>query len=83
MLCTPATYDYHCSLLNGPLAETDSVACGINYCSALNRLAYFHVADDQLPQDVMHVLLEGAVPYTMRLMLQVFIWRNRISLYTF
>ena len=66
-------YDYHCSLLNGPLAETDSITYGVNYCSTLNNLAYFHVANQQLPQDVMHILLEAVVPYTLRLMLQFFI----------
>ena len=31
------------------------------------------MADHQLPQDVMHILLEGVIPYTIRLMLRFFI----------
>ena len=70
LLRTPATYDYHCSLLCGPLAEADSVTYGVNYHSVLNDLVYFHVANNQLPQDVMHVLLEGVVPYTIKCLLR-------------
>lgn len=73
MLRTPLTYDYYCSMLSGPLAESDSMTYGINYKSVLNELEYFHVGDGQLPQDAMHILLEGVVPYTLKLMLQSFI----------
>ena len=57
-------------MLSGPLAYADSVTYGVNYHSVLNDLMYFHVADNQLPQDVMHVLLKGVVPYTIKCMLQ-------------
>ena len=67
------SYDYHCSLLDGPLSESDSVTYGINYSSALNELFGFHVASGQLPQDVMHLLLEEVVPYEIKLMLKDFI----------
>ena len=70
---SPELYDYHCSLLSGPLADFDSVTYGVNYRRPLNDLAYFHVANHQLPQDIMHILLEGAVPYTLRLVLHHFI----------
>ena len=30
---------------------------------------HFHVANDQLPQDMMHIMLEGVVPYEVQLML--------------
>lgn len=73
MLRTPVNYDYHCSLLSGPLAEVDSITYGINYESALNRLMDFHVCDSQLPQDIMHILLEGVVPYTIKAMLQSYV----------
>ena len=73
MLRTPATYDYHCSLLSLSLAEADSVTYGINYNSVLNKLEDFHVCNGQLPQDIMHILLEGSIPYTMKLMLKSFI----------
>lgn len=65
-------YDYHCSLLSGVLAEADSVTYGLNYRSALNELDDFHVCG-QLPQDVMHILLEGVIPYTMKAILQSFV----------
>ena len=70
---TPENYDYHCSLLSGSLAKADSVTHGLNYFSALNKLEDFHVCDHQLPQDIMHVIIEGAVPYTLKAMLQSFI----------
>lgn len=46
---------------------------GINYCSVLNKLDDFHVYNNQLPQDIMHVIIEGAIPYTLKAMLQSFI----------
>ena len=57
----PASYDYHCSLLDGCLDDSDSVTYEVNFHSPLNDLKHFHVANSQLPQDVMHVLLEGVV----------------------
>ena len=73
VLRTPASYNYHCSLLSGPLAEADSVTYGVNYESALNRLQDFHVCNNQLPQDIMHIILEGVVPYMMKAMLHSYI----------
>jgi hypothetical protein len=70
---TQASYDYHCSLLDGPLSCEDSVTYGINFRSPLNDLQYFHVADMQLPQDIMHVLFEGVIPYEMKLLLTEFV----------
>ena len=77
VLRTPATYDYHCSLLSGHLAAADSVTYGVNFKSTLNSLEYFHVANNQIPQDVMHILLEGVVPYTLKLMLHRFIFNKK------
>jgi hypothetical protein len=54
------------------MSESDSVTYGINYRSPLNDLFSFHVADGQLPQDVMHLLLEGVIPYELKLMLREF-----------
>ena len=34
---------------------------GVNYSSCLNEIPLFNVADWQLPQDIMHVLLEGVL----------------------
>lgn len=59
---TPQSYDYHCSLLSGPLASEDSITYGVNLRSPLNDIDYFHVANSQLPQDVMHIILEGVLP---------------------
>lgn len=69
---TPESYDYHCSLLDGPLCAEDSVTYGVNYSSVLNDIDNFHVVDN-LPQDIMHVLLEGVIPYELTLMLTDFI----------
>lgn len=46
-----------------------STTYGINNRCALNILKYFHVCNFGLPPDVMHDLLEGYVPYTMKQML--------------
>lgn len=72
-LRTPINYDYHCSLLSGPLGAAESVTYGINYPSPLNKIDGFHVANGQLPQDIMHVLLEGVLHLEIRLMLRCFV----------
>ena len=41
--------------------------------SPLNDLEHFHVANNQLPQDVIHIMLEGVLPYEVQLMLTVFV----------
>ncbi len=69
---TPETYDYHCSLLDGPLYKEDSTNYGINSSSALNDIENFHVVG-QLPMDIMHVMLEGVLPYELSLMLSYFV----------
>lgn len=70
----PNSHDYHCSLLLGNFAETDSITYGVNHSSVLNDIPDFHVADGQMPQDVMDVLLEGALQFEIKLMLKVFIF---------
>ena len=69
---TPESYNYHCSLLEGPLAEEDSVTYGLLYASPLNEIDHFHVIG-QLPQDIMHVLLEGVIPHELTVMLRDFV----------
>jgi hypothetical protein len=69
----PVSYDYQCSLLDGPLADHDSTTYGINYRSPLNEITGFHVANSQIPQDVMHIILEGTLPLETKLMLTSFI----------
>ena len=55
----------------------DSITYGINHRSPLNAIEHFHVANGQLPQDVMHVLLEGVLPLETKLMLNVFIFEEK------
>ena len=55
--------------MGGDFAAADSVTYGVNFQSALNQLHYFHVANSQLPQDIMHVLLEGVVKMELSLLL--------------
>uniref|UniRef100_A0A1X7UU26 Uncharacterized protein n=1 Tax=Amphimedon queenslandica TaxID=400682 RepID=A0A1X7UU26_AMPQE len=64
-LRTPALYDYQCSLLSGPIATEDSVTYGLNCQSHLNDIDNFHVANMQLPQDIMHVLFEEVILFEM------------------
>ena len=40
-------------------------------------MEYFHVANGQLPQDAMHILLEGVIPYSLKLMLKSFVNRKK------
>lgn len=77
-LRTPSIYDQDCSQIEeGPTPDKDSIAYGLNYRSPLNAIEHFHVANSQLPQDVMHVLLEGVIPLEMKLMLNVFIYKKK------
>lgn len=55
------------------MAVEDSVTYGINYRSTLNDIETFHVGNSQLPQDVMHVLLEGVIPLEIKHLLGEFI----------
>lgn len=71
---TPAAYDYHCALINnGPLQKEDSVTYGVNFASPLNELHHFHVVN----QDIMHVLLEGVIPYELSLMINSFVKEDK------
>lgn len=69
---TPETYDYHCALLDGPLSYEDSITYGVNAPSPLNDIDNFHVIN-QLPQDIMHILMEGVIPYELVQMLTYFV----------
>ena len=75
-LRTPSHHDYYCSMLDGPLALFDSTTYGVNSVSPLNDIDNFHVANGQLPQDIMHVLYEGVMPLNMRLMLNRFVFEE-------
>ena len=50
------------------MASNDSTTYGVNYNSPLNEIDYFHVANMQLPQDVMHILFEGVIPMEIKLL---------------
>lgn len=55
-----------------------STTYGINSRCPLNRLKYFHVCDFGLPPDVMHDLLEGYVPHTMKLLLNKLLYTEKL-----
>ena len=63
------SYNYQVSLLNGPMAKENSITYGITCNSPLNQIDNFRVTNSQLPQDVMHVLLEGMLPLETKLMI--------------
>ena len=65
---TPDLHHYHCSLLEGHLFSYNSTTYGVNYNSCLKEIPLFNVADWQLPQDVIHVLL-GVPPLQLKLLL--------------
>ena len=81
-LCTADDHDTVCDLLEEgtDTAASLSKTYGINNHSLLNKLEYFHVCNFGLPPDVMHDLLEGYVPYTMKLLLNQII--NKEKLFT-
>ena len=66
LLRTAHSYNYQVSLLNGPMAKENSITYGITCNSPLNQI---DVTNSQLPQDVMHVLLEGMLPLETKLMI--------------
>ena len=76
VLNTSGTYDYHCLFLSGHLAAVDSVTYSENFQSTFKSLEYFHVSNNQILQN-MHILLEGVVPYTLKLMLHSFIFDKK------
>ena len=62
------------------MPQHDSVTSGIKSRSPLNKIDFFHVANSQLPQDIMHVLFEGVIPLETKLMLEVFIFEKYFTL---
>lgn len=76
----PLTYDNHCSLLNGPLSSEHSTTYGVTGPSPLNLIDHFHVANSQIPQDVMHVIFEGVLPMETKLMLSRFMEDGYLTL---
>ena len=66
------THDTYCARLNGPMSEHIATTYGISKTSALNLSRYFHVADG-LPPDCMHDILEGVLPYAVKMLLLRFV----------
>lgn len=58
-----------CTLLHSLDDTYHTTTYGINRRSPLNELDHYHVCDYGLPPDVMHDVLEGYLPYTLKLML--------------
>ena len=83
LLRTPENYDHHCDLVEGPYGKEDSITYGINYRSSLNTIKGFHVANSQLPQDIMHILLEGVLPLELKLLLSVLTCTKKLFSLTF
>ena len=68
-----ASHKHHCSLVAEDSSGTVSKEYGVNRDSILNELTYFHVCDGSLLPDVMHDLLEGALQYKVKLLLNYMI----------
>ena len=83
LLRTAHSYNYQVFLLNGPMAKENSITYGITCNSPLNQIDNFHVTNSQLPQDVMHVLLEGMLPLETKLMINSFLALGFFTLNTF
>ena len=69
-------HSYHCDVLErNDLSSADqqhfSLVYGVNRRSILNSLTYFSVASGALIPDIMHDVLEGALPLELKLMLKV------------
>ena len=77
---TPINYNHTCSLLSSLDSTYHTTTYGINRRSLLNELKHYHVCDYGLPPDVMHDLLEGYLPYTLKLMLSHLI--TQLNLFT-
>lgn len=67
-------------MLDGILGSEDSTTYGVNYNSALNRIDFFHVANTQLPQDVMHIILEGVLNLETKLLISSLVDENYFTL---
>ena len=73
MLRDKESHERQCVLVEKDTSGTKSKEYGINRNSALNGLAYFDVCCGSLIPDIMHDILEGALQYEVKLMIQVMI----------
>lgn len=71
VLRTPEDHQHQCQLLEGPLCDFFSTNFGVTRDSLVNSLDFFHVCSIGLPPDIMHDILEGYLPYTVKLMLNL------------
>ncbi len=63
-------YDQHAALAT---TDPESVSIyGVKTKSGLNNSKYFHIVDG-LPPDIMHDILEGALPLHLKVMLKKFV----------
>lgn len=74
-LRSPALHDQHCEEIVADPSK--SVEYGVNSNSILNDLKYFHVCSGALVPDIMHDILEGALQYEAKLILQKFIQEDK------
>ena len=73
MLRNEAAHRQYCALLEEDSSGEVSKQYDINRDSILNELAYFHLCNGSLVPDVMDDILEGALQYEVKLMLQFMI----------
>ena len=66
---TRDAHDKHCKKLTGAAGEFMATAYGVLRNSILNSSSYFHVVDG-FCADIMHDVLEGALPYEVKLLLR-------------
>ena len=73
----------HCRLVAEDSSGSASKEYGVNRDSILNELTYFHVCDGSLLPDVMHDLLEGALQYEVKLLLNYMIESCSLTVHEF
>jgi len=57
--------------INQDIASHYSTTYGINYCSVLESLSFFSVAEGAMVPDIMHDILEGVLPLELKLLITV------------
>ena len=76
---TRETHADRCSSLDGPLHDHYATTFGLNWDSILNTSRYFHVTEGLVP-DVMHDILEGALPLVVKELIRYLISKKTVSL---
>ena len=76
---TRETHADQCSSLDGPLHDHYATTFGLNRDSVLNTSRYFHVTEGLVP-DVMHDVLEGALPLEVKELIRYLISKKTVSL---